>query len=435
MTRAESRCSDQKGVRLTQRTTYDALIIGGRAAGGSLALLLAQRGYRVLVVDRDRFPSDTMSTHFMNPRVVPLLDQLGVLTSLEAAGFRRITRSRIYLVDCIFDASMPPMGSGYALAPRRDVLDSLLVQRATEYGAEFVERTRGESLIEEDGRIAGAILRHSNGERREIRAAVVVGADGKYSSVAKWVQAEEYAAMPALRPVYYAHFNGIEPLPEPTVEVFFGNDRMALLFPMRSGEDCLAVELQPDDFDRFRSDPQGQYDNLIRGLYGMSTRMRDAVIDGKLIGVRGIDNYFRKPFGPGWALVGDAGYLKDPSTGTGIGDALQQSIWLADALHDCFQGASWDERMAEFQQTRDRVMMPGYQSTIDFTQMRDPAVPQIAMVKAAMSSPLFARILVNALPGMIRHVYQPDTMTFVTKTAEAFLADGSRFMHELAQVD
>ncbi len=335
---------------MEQSVEYDALIIGGRAAGGSLAVLLAERGWRVLVIDRDRFPSDTMSTHYMHSTVVPLLDHFGVLSEVvDSLGFRRLTRTRIYLDDCIFEGSMDPSGSGYALAPRRDVLDNLLVQRAMRFGAEFHDRTRAERLIWNEGRVVGAELRDADGERREVNARVVVGADGKYSSVSKWVDAEPYEAVPALRPVYYAHFHGIEPLPEPAVELFFGSDRIGFIFPMRPGEFCLALELQPEEFERFRSDAAGEFLKVFGGLYGMRSRLRLAELDGKVIGVKGVDNFFRKPYGPGWALTGDAAYLKDPSTGSGIGDALQQSVWLADAFDDCFKGAGWDERMGAFQ--------------------------------------------------------------------------------------
>jgi len=414
---------------MEQSVTYDALIIGGRAAGGSLAVLLAQRGYRVLVVDRDRFPSDTMSTHYMHSAVVPLLDQLGVLSTLvDELGFRRMTRTRIHLDDCIFEGPMDPSGHGFALAPRRDVLDNLLVERAIEHGAEFGQRTRAERPIVEDGRVVGAELRDADGERREVRARVVVGADGKFSSVAKWVGAESYEAAPAMRPLYYGHFQGLEPLPEPAIELFFGGDRIAFVFPMRPGEDCVAMELQPEDFERFRADPKGEFDALIDGLHGMRQRMRNATLDGQLIGSKGIENYFRKPFGAGWALTGDAAYLKDPSTGSGIGDALQQSVWLADALDDCFKGANWEERMGAYQQLRDSMMMPMYMGTLSYTRMRDPDPQAIALVKGALSGPGPARALAYALPGLISQALPPPLLTRVQGLASVFSGESETVM-------
>ncbi len=270
---------------MEQSTEYDALIIGGRAAGGSMAVLMAQRGYRVLVIDRDRFPSDTMSTHYMHSAVVPLLDQLGVLNDLVGTvGFRRLTRSRVYLDDCVFEGPMDPSGFGFALAPRRDVLDHLLVTRAMGLGAEFAPRTRAERLLWDEGQVVGAELRDADGERRDVRARVVVGADGKFSSVAKWVDAETYETLPAQRPIYYGHFNGVEPLPETAVEVFFGGDRIGFIFPMRPGEDCLALELQPEEFDRFRTDPEGEFRTTFDGLFGIWNKARWT--DGGRRGIR-----------------------------------------------------------------------------------------------------------------------------------------------------
>lgn len=397
---------------------YDALIIGSRAAGASLGLLLARQGRRVLLVDRDQFPSDTMSTHFMSWRAVPLLARLGVLEEVEGAGFRRLTRSRTYVDDCVFEGPAGP-GGVYYLAPRRDVLDSVLARRAVEAGAEFAQRTRAERLVEENGRIAGALLRGPEGER-EVRARVVVGADGKYSSVAKWVGAEEYEVVPAIRPAYYGHYHGLEPLPEPAVEVFFGHDRIGFIFPMRPGEDCIALEVQPEEFEEIRADPQAVFERHIRALPGMERRMRNAQLDGKVIGTKGIENYFRVPYGRGWVLTGDAGYLKDPSTGTGIGDALQQSLWLAEALENWFQGADWEESLSQFQRTRDETMMPLYQSTIAFTQLRDPDPSQIAWIKAAIYSPVFGRSLAYALPAALPELMPPGMRAALRAVAAGF---------------
>jgi len=317
---------------------------------------------------------------------------------------------------------MDSSGFGFALAPRRDVLDSLLVQRATECGADFADQTRAERLIWEDDRVTGAELRDADGERREVRARVVIGADGKFSSVAKWVRAESYEAVPALRPIYYGHFHGIDPLSEPAVELFYGGDRIAFIFPMRRGEDCLALELQPEDFERFRVDPKGKFRELFERQYGMRARMRNADLDGKLIGTKGIENYFRKPFGPGWVLTGDAGYLKDPSTGSGIGDALQQSFWLADALDDCFQGAAWDERMGAFQQLRDTTMLPIYQSTLNFTRMRDPDTRTIDLIRAAMSAPGLSRSFVYSASQTMGQALPPPLMARLQGIAQGFEA-------------
>jgi len=400
----------------------DVLIVGGRVGGATLGLLLSQKGYRVLIVERDRFPSDTMSTHMINAPAVPLLKQIGVIDDVLAAGFRRITRARVHFDDCIFDGPIAP-GDAYGLAPRRDILDQILVDHAVAAGADFHDCTRAERLLEEDGRVVGAVIRTPGGVRESVRARVVVGADGKFSSVAKWVGAKTYHAVPAIRPSYYGHYLGLEPLFETAYELFLGGDQMGLIFPMRPDEDCIVLGLWPEDFDEFRTDPQHHFEERVRAMPWMEARMRNARLDGKIIGTKGIENYFRKPYGPGWALTGDAGYLKDPTTGLGIGDAIRQSIWLADALDAWFGGAEWEESLNQYQRTRDEIMMPAYRATIERAATHDPGPDTFAWIKAVMSSPTFSSALAYALPEGLPHLLSPTMMDGVRALATAFGAN------------
>lgn len=391
---------------MSTSSEYDALIVGGRAAGGSLALLLARQGRSVLVVDRDEFPSDTMSTHFMNLGAVGMLKRLGVLDDILAAGFRRIARHRTWVGDCCFEGPAGPPGT-FSLCPRRIVLDSALMDHAVKAGAHFEQRTRVEGLLDEGARVAGAVVQTAGGQKREVHARVVVGADGRASKVAEWVGAAQYDAVPALRPAYYGYFHGIEPRPEATLELFFGGDQIGFLFPMREGEDCIAIEMQPEDFVEFRSDHLAAFNARLQRLPEMARRLRNASLEGKLNGVKGIDNYFRKPYGPGWALTGDAGYLKDPSTGTGIGDALDQSFMLAEALGAWFDGAEWEPAMSAFQQRRDKTMKPSYDATLEFTRMRDIGPAEEDVLKAVFLSPSTTRVVAYGIVAQLANLLPP----------------------------
>jgi flavin-dependent dehydrogenase len=267
---------------------YDLLIIGGRVAGASLALLMGRRGYRVLLVDRDEFPSDTLSTHFMGPPGVGALARLGVLADVEAAGFRRMTRTRTYVEDCMLEGPIGPR-STYGLAPRRDVLDATIVEHATRSGVEFRDRTTAEGLLEQDGRVVGATLRTTGGASEAVHARVVVGADGKYSPVAKWVKAAAYNEVPALRPAYYGYFLGLQPLPEPSLEIFYSPGQIGFVFPMQPGVDCLALEVLPDDFQTFQAAPVETFMSRFGVLPGMAPRLKDVKLEGKLLGTRGVE--------------------------------------------------------------------------------------------------------------------------------------------------
>ena len=411
---------------------YDVVIVGARVAGASLALLLGQRGQRVLLLDRDAFPSDTLSTHFIGGNGVISLRRLGVLDDLLDAGFRRITRTRTWVEDCLFEGPLGP-GDAFGLAPRRDVLDALLIRHAVERGGvTFHARTHAEGLIEEDGRVAGVVVQTTDGERRTVRARVVVGADGKYSKVAGWVNAEAYAATPALRPAYYGYFQGLTPLTDPAIEMFFAHNQIGFVFPMRPGEDCLALEIQPEDFETFRAQPRAVFEERFRALPGMAARLGHASLDGKLLGVRGIENYVRKPYGPGWALTGDAGYLKDPSTGLGIGDALAQAFMLANALDAALRGADWEASLSTFQRQRDESLLPLYHWTLSATQVRDAPPESIAWLRAAFFSPHYTRQLMYWLPSILSGGLPPHLQPMMTAMGQLFGAHLSTESEDVA---
>jgi flavin-dependent dehydrogenase len=328
---------------------------------------------------------------------------------------------RSWFGECLFEAPAAP-GRGFALAPRRDVFDALLLDRAASAGAEVHTRTRAERLLRAaDGTVVGVAVDGATGPR-ELYGRVVVGADGKASKVADWVGAEAYEAVPALRPGYYGYFRGVEPLPEPALEMFFGDDTLGFLFPMRPDEDCLVLELQPEDFDDFRRDPARRFLERFRRLPGMEGRLANAELEGHILGARGVDNHFRVPYGPGWALTGDAAYLKDPSTGLGMSDALVQSFLLADALARFLDGDDWDETLGEYHAARDKALMPLYRMTLDFTMQKDPPQEELAVLYALMSMPATARALAYAVPSRYGELLTKAVAARVRAAAAGFAA-------------
>lgn len=395
---------------------YDVVIVGARVAGASLGLLLAQQGRRVLLLDREEFPSDTLSTHYVHPFSMPTLDRLGVLDDLLAAGFREIRRVRTAVGDCVFEGPIAP-GGGFGLAPRRNVLDALLQEHAVRHGAELWTRTSAEAVLLEDGAVTGV---RAGG--REVRARVVVGADGKASKVADWVGADSYREVPPLRPAYYGYYEGVAPLPETAVELYFGGDVIGFLFPMRPRECCLALELQPDDFDEFRHDPQAVFEERYRALPGMEPRLHGAKLEGKLKGTKGVANFFRVPYGPGWALTGDAACLKDPATGFGIGDALAQALLLADSLAAWLDGADWDETMSAYHARRDEQLLPMYEATLEFARLGDPSAEELDRLRAVTMLSSNLRLLATSLPANLAAVLPPHRVKMVEQTAARFTA-------------
>ena len=385
---------------------YDALIVGARVAGSSLAIRLAQQGRRVLLVDRDTFPSDTISTHGLGFTAVESLRRLGVLEKVEGAGFRRMYRHRAWLGDVFIEAPAGPPGA-YTLAPSRVVLDQILLERAVECGAELLEKARVDGLLTESGAIAGATIQKIGGARIEARARVVIGADGKGSQVAKWVEAPKYNEGRIGRPIYYAYFRGFESLPDPAAELFFGSDHVGFCLAMRPDEHILVIEAQPEEFEQMRSNPRDWLLTHLAALPGIEKRMRGASLDGPIRGVRGIENHLRKPYGPGWALTGDAGYVKDPITAYGVGDALLQAFMLAKALGAWFDGAPWEATMSDYQTSRDISFRAFYDQTLAAVDGRDGGEAALDELRAALTNPQDAGQVLRALPRLFDQVFQP----------------------------
>ncbi|HSS60580.1 MAG TPA: NAD(P)/FAD-dependent oxidoreductase [Candidatus Limnocylindrales bacterium] len=396
---------------------YDALIVGARVAGSSVAARLARQGRKVLLVDRDSFPSDTISTHFLSFNAVDALRRLEVLDRIEAAGFRRIHRHRAWIDDICIEVPAGPPGT-YSIAPRRIVLDQVLADRAVECGAELVQRARVDGLLTENGAVVGAAVQHIGGEKREVRARVVVGADGKHSQIASWVGAEKYDERPVGRPIYYGYFSGVSPLADPAIEMFFGSDHIGFCFPMRADEHCLILEAQPEEFEAIRQNPEGWLRSQYETLPGMAERTRHAKLDGRILGTRGVENFFRKPYGPGWALTGDAAYVKDPCTGYGIGDALIQSFLLARSIGAWLDGAAWEPTMESYHQRRDVALRAMYEQTVAATAARDEPYRQLNALRAVLVNQHDTRRLIRGLPGMLDQLFEP-----MDRMRHAFIAE------------
>ncbi|MEA2451503.1 MAG: hypothetical protein QOG04_213 [Actinomycetota bacterium] len=321
---------------------YDVVIVGARCAGSPLAMLLARQGHKVLIVDRATFPSDTLSTHFVQSPGVYRLSQWGLLEPLLATGCSPITKAifEVAGVEMNFDIPMPPSLPGL-LCPRRHVLDKLLVDAAVDAGAELAEGVTVESLIEEEGRIVGISGRTQDGQF-EARGRFVVGADGRHSVVADKVDAPMTRHVGPLTSGYYSYFTntGITD----TTFGLFSDDVMSVQFPTHDDAVCVAIIWAKERQKEMKRDIEG---NFNRGLETFG-KFGEAILGGERVerfaGVHDLDNFSRNFYGPGWALVGDAGYHKDPVPADGISDAFRGAEMLSAALHESL--ADGDEAKA-----------------------------------------------------------------------------------------
>jgi 2-polyprenyl-6-methoxyphenol hydroxylase-like FAD-dependent oxidoreductase len=354
---------------------YDAIVIGARAAGAPTAMLLARKGYRVLLLDRARFPSDTLSTHYLQPDGARRLQQWGLLQRLIDAGTPPIPRLTFDIGRAALPAPSAPDGPP-AFCPRRTVLDTILVDAAAAAGAEVREGFSVGHLLFEDGRVAGVRGRAGGGAVVEERARIVVGADGRHSLVARTVQPAAYNVRPPLGCGYYSYWSGIPH--DGGAELHLRDGNALFLFPTNDGRCCVAVEWQNHRFREVRADIEGSFFAALAKSPALAERVRAGTREERFLGTADLPNFFRTPYGPGWALVGDAGYHKDPITGTGITDAFRDAELLADAIDAGFAGReSIDAALAGYERRRNEAASPMYEITCRLAELRPPG-PHLA---------------------------------------------------------
>lgn len=350
---------------------FDVVVVGARVAGSTLAALLGDAGRCVLLVDRAPFPSTTPSTHFFRGGgMVGVLARLGVLHEVLSHGSPPLVREYLYRAGSPQPTVGPPQNPGeigYGLSVRRELLDHLLVQRALRSGnVEFAERTSLVSLLWEDGRVVGARLRAPEGER-DVRARVVVGADGRHSAVARAVAAPEERADPPIRALYYTY---VRDLPGPGgdppdgPEFSFVEDEVAYIFPSDSGVSCVALSVNLETFRWMRGAAPERFRERVGQHRGIAERFAASTTASKLLGTGPERSFVRVPLGPGWALVGDAGMHQDPWSGLGMDMAGMHAGFLAEALLEALDGSTSEaEAMRGYHTRRDTHGLPGYRQT------------------------------------------------------------------------
>ncbi len=330
------------------KESFDVIVVGARCAGAPLATMLARVGLRVCVVDRDRFPSDTPSTHGIQPAGVQVLERIGVLDSLLAVA-PPMLRLRIVFGDVeLPTADVVAITGAPAISVRRIRLDQILVDAARDAGAEVRTETAVTGLVTEGGRVAGVTTRAG-----ELRAPLVVGADGTRSTVAKMVGAREYAPTRNGRVFMWAYYRA-----DPTRgEMWVGKlgDHTYLGMPTDGGLTLIGACPSIDRRDEVRADREAVYEAAVRGWPELHAGLGDARPEGPVRTMANMHGYFRASAGPGWALVGDAGHFKDPTPGQGIADALRQAEKLSEAIVRALGGGhgGQDEILRDWWRWRD----------------------------------------------------------------------------------
>lgn len=365
---------------------YDAIIVGARCGGSPTAMLLARKGYRVLLLDKAAFPSDTMSTHFIHPPGVARLARWGLLDRVRDAGTPPIMKMTMSMGGATMEQPTVPPEDERGLAafcPRRTLLDKILADAAVEAGAELREGFSVREIVMDGDRVTGVRGDHDGSSVSE-EGRIVVGADGMHSLVAKTVGAEEYNTLPSLSFGYYAYWSGLE-MDGGELHMLEGHGVLA--FPTNDGMTCVAVGGGAEGFHEFRKDIEGNYLRVLDTAGSLGERMRSAKRETKFQGTADQPNFFRKPYGPGWALVGDAGYHRDFITGLGITDAFRDADLVAAAIDEGLAGRRpIEEALRSYERERNEIATPMYEFTTSLARLNGPPPPEVlANFGAAMS--------------------------------------------------
>ncbi|MGY1606253.1 MULTISPECIES: NAD(P)/FAD-dependent oxidoreductase [unclassified Geodermatophilus] len=335
---------------------HDVVVVGGRVAGASTALHLARRGLRVLVLDRGAYGSDTVSTHALMRTGVVQLNRWGLLGRLVSAGVPPVRTTTFHHLSGDTRITLRPAAGVDALyAPRRTTLDALLVDAAVEAGAEVRHGVRVTGLLRDArGRVTGVHGEDRDGARFEVPAGITVGADGVRSAVARWAGAPVDRQGRGASGVVYGYLAG---LPADGYEWFYGHRASAGLIPTEDGLVCVFAGTSAQRFRELPGTAADRFGALLTAVSpAAAERVAAARPVGRLRGFGGVPGFLRRAGGPGWALVGDAGYFKDPLSTHGMSDALRDAELLALALTDALSGRVPEAAaLAAFQSQRDRL--------------------------------------------------------------------------------
>lgn len=362
-------------------------------------MLLARRGYRILMVDRSKFPSDTMSTLYIHQPGIGLLDSWGILGEVVRSGAKKLDKV-IYGVPGVNIQGNAPRIRGIdgTYAPRRLILDQIITAAAVRSGAEFRDGTKVVALIDDgDGRVRGVRLRGSGGREYEERASLVIGADGMRSTVAALARAEIQREDPRMTCVYYSLWRDLPGC----FEFYEKPGNWVAVIPTHDSLTVVSAYFEQRVFPQVRKDPAGWLDRAVRRTSpDVHERLRAAQRVERITGTGDQRNFFRQAHGPGWVLVGDAGCHKDTITARGITDAFLQADLLSSAIGDDLPVAGrLDAALAEFARERDRVLGAEYSNALTVARLEITA-SRMAMLRAIGTAPSLTELYLSVVAGL-----------------------------------
>ncbi len=340
---------------------YDVIVIGARCAGSPTAMLLARKGYRVLLVDKAIFPSNTISNHYIQQSAVAQLKRWGLLDKVANSGCPPIRKATFdFFGSIILTArTLSIEGTAEGYCPRRNVLDKILVDAAVAAGADFQDGFVVQELCRNDEQIVGICGRVGNRNSLTQKARIVIGADGMNSFVAKTCNAPMYNTKPLITSYYYSYWSGVS---VNGGELYFRDRRLIIAAPTNDNLTCVTVVLPIEEFRAFRTNVEENFWHAIALVPELAERLQAGKREEPFYATGNLPNFFRKPYGNGWALVGDAGCHRDPTLAQGIKASFLSAELLVDAIDQGLSGRkSLNEALANYEQQRNEVLMPLYE--------------------------------------------------------------------------
>lgn len=406
----------------------DVVVVGARCAGAATAATLARAGRTVIALDSARFPSDTLSTHLLWPSGVAEVRRLGALTAVADLGAPRLTRAYAGGAGHRIATTFPAVdGIDYAMCVRRIGLDDALARTAATAGAEIREGCRVTEIVWDGERCAGVRYTDPSGAVTEIRARLVVGADGRRSTVARLVGAEQpFAEVPSGRDCLFAYWRDDATGWRRIAAQWRAGTDLGTAFPCDDGLLLCLVQPPADPEHRPRTAEQ-RYTAAIERIPELAARLAGCERVGRVRSATGLSSYFRRSSGPGWVLPGDAGHFKDPVTAQGIRDALHYGRLLGEAVAPVLDDAGrLDRALRAWERRRVRECRDIYHWTNRLARGEAMRPLEIELYRAATRDPALSELVT----GIFSRTRRPGELNAPARSARLVVSALWRGRHD-----